>query len=312
MNKPLVIKGLPTPIEVLLQIDENGMTSAKKLYEFLGLDSTHYSRWAKKNILENPFAIENVDFTPLAINGECGGQATTDYKITASFAKKLAMGTNNKQGEIAKEYFLKVEERLIEETQKQSAQLATVESLPPELQMVKALFDNAVKHESAIQEHNADIQELKQDVEQLKQSREDVVYTIKELPRNTLDNQAILSMEIKDHSATVKPRVFYTMYDIARMFNIGSRLLPVFLEKHGILSRYRKNRGWTISERYAEAGYTYEHNSKNKTIQGGINHHFYWTETGAEFIIEFLKAKGMAPTESLYHAPSRNISKESV
>ena len=34
-------KSLKTPIETLLAVDENGMTTTKKLYEFLELDPTH-------------------------------------------------------------------------------------------------------------------------------------------------------------------------------------------------------------------------------------------------------------------------------
>lgn len=53
-----------TPIEIALQIDENGMTSLKKLYEFLELEPKNYSRWCKRNIIENPFATENIDYIP--------------------------------------------------------------------------------------------------------------------------------------------------------------------------------------------------------------------------------------------------------
>ncbi|NFA43707.1 hypothetical protein EXM65_14345 [Clostridium botulinum] len=42
----------------------------------------------KTNILENVFAIENVDFIRARHNDE--GNETIDYKLSASFAKKLA------------------------------------------------------------------------------------------------------------------------------------------------------------------------------------------------------------------------------
>ena len=48
-----------TPIEIALQIDEDGFTTAKKLYEWLELSPQHYSDWWKKNILENEFATED-------------------------------------------------------------------------------------------------------------------------------------------------------------------------------------------------------------------------------------------------------------
>lgn len=108
-----VVKGSKkTPIEIMLQVDSGGKTTAKALYEFLELDKSNYSRWCKKNILENSFAEENIDFWAFVINDEWGGQATTDYKLTASFAKKLAMSSQTERGEQAREYFLKVEQRL--------------------------------------------------------------------------------------------------------------------------------------------------------------------------------------------------------
>lgn len=82
---------MQTPIEIALGIDENGMTTAKKLYEFLEMDSRNYSRWCKSNITENEFAEENVDYWAFVINEEWGGQATTDYKLTAHFAKVIEM-----------------------------------------------------------------------------------------------------------------------------------------------------------------------------------------------------------------------------
>lgn len=103
-----------TPIEIALGVDENGMTTAKKLYEFLELNPTHYSRWCKKNIIENEFAEENVDFWAFALNGEWGGQATTDYKLTAHFAKKLSMKGTGERAEQAREYFTRLDEKMKE------------------------------------------------------------------------------------------------------------------------------------------------------------------------------------------------------
>lgn len=81
-----------TPIEVELGVDENGMTTAKKLYNFLELSPSNYSKWCRTNIVENSFAEEKVDYWAFVLNDERGGQATTDYKLTAHFAKKLLSG----------------------------------------------------------------------------------------------------------------------------------------------------------------------------------------------------------------------------
>lgn len=81
-----------TPIEILLGIDDEGKTTAKKLYEFLELNPVNYARWFKSNVLGNAFATENVDFWPFSINEEnlSGGRPTQDAKLTAAFAKKLS------------------------------------------------------------------------------------------------------------------------------------------------------------------------------------------------------------------------------
>ena len=100
-----------TPIEIALDIDENGNTTAKKLYSFLELNPTHYARWFRTNIVENEFAEENVDFTPFAINGECGGQATQDAKLTAHFAKKLSCKGNGQRADEAREYFSRLDDK---------------------------------------------------------------------------------------------------------------------------------------------------------------------------------------------------------
>lgn len=126
-QQPPKLKIGKTPIEIALGIDGQGRTTAKKLYVFLELDSTHYSRWCKKNITDNDFAEENVDYEVLAIGGEnspsmaslsgkpkAGRGNTQDYILTAIFAKKLAMTSNSAKGEQAREYFIKVEEKLKE------------------------------------------------------------------------------------------------------------------------------------------------------------------------------------------------------
>ena len=105
-------ESLLTPIEVALKIDDDGFTTAKKLYSFLELDVSNYSRWCKKNILENEFAEENVDFMPFVIKDERNPKPTTDYKITASFAKKLSMMDKSEKGEQARDYFIGCEQAL--------------------------------------------------------------------------------------------------------------------------------------------------------------------------------------------------------
>lgn len=104
-----------TPIEIALGIDEKGYTTSKRLYNFLELDKSHYSRWVKRNIINNKFAEENIDYIPnksLAHSGEIS--RSQDYKLTANFAKKLSMISDSPKGEAARDYFLACEQTLKE------------------------------------------------------------------------------------------------------------------------------------------------------------------------------------------------------
>nr|WP_296836802.1 antA/AntB antirepressor family protein [uncultured Marvinbryantia sp.] len=104
-----------TPIEIALGIDENGMTTARKLYAFLELRPDNFSRWCKVNITENQFAEENTDYLRLVIEDETptGGKIRReDYKLTANFAKKLSMTSKTSKGEAARNYFIKTEKAL--------------------------------------------------------------------------------------------------------------------------------------------------------------------------------------------------------
>lgn len=135
MNELQQNTNLLTPIEVELGVDENGMTTAKKLYSFLELSPSNYSKWCKTNITENSFAEENIDYWAFVLNDEWGGQATTDYKLTAHFAKKLSVKGNSEKAEQAREYFATVEERV-----KQKA--IDLTQLSPELQMFNRIFQS--------------------------------------------------------------------------------------------------------------------------------------------------------------------------
>lgn len=85
------------------------MTTAKKLYAFHEKDVSNYLRWFKKNILNNEFTEEGVDYFPFVTKDECGGQASQDAKLTAGFVKKLSMMQKNEKGEAARNYFAGVE-----------------------------------------------------------------------------------------------------------------------------------------------------------------------------------------------------------
>jgi phage anti-repressor protein len=131
-----------TPIEIALDIDSEGMTTARKLYEFLGLNPSNYSKWCKANIIDNEFATENEDYWVFVPQEEnpLGGRPTTDYRLTAHFAKKLSVKGNGEKAEQAREYFTAVEERV-----KQTAIDRT--QLSPQLQLMNMLVESMSRQE---------------------------------------------------------------------------------------------------------------------------------------------------------------------
>lgn len=134
------MKDYRTPIEIALGVDENGNTTAKKLYDFLELNPSNYSRWCKTNITDNDFAEENVDFWAFVINDEWGGQATTDYKLTSHFAKKLSCRGNGEKAELAREYFARVEEKAKEFSINRS-------QLSPQMKMLMEMVESQARQE---------------------------------------------------------------------------------------------------------------------------------------------------------------------
>lgn len=114
MNE-IINKTNQTPIEIALGVDKKGRTTARKLYEFLELNQSNYSKWIRRNITENEFAAENEDYIPFVPEDERGfnPKPTTDYQLTATFAKKLSMTAKNQKGEQARNYFIKVEDAAV-------------------------------------------------------------------------------------------------------------------------------------------------------------------------------------------------------
>ena len=109
----------------LIKIQENDkgqkVVSARDLYLFLGYDKSQWSRWFKKNIIENQFAFENEDWVGFDIVSN--GNETTDFALTLDFAKRISMMARTEKGEEVRKYFIDCESQLIES--KQSFQVPT-------------------------------------------------------------------------------------------------------------------------------------------------------------------------------------------
>ncbi len=137
-----------TPIEIALKMDENGMVSAKHLYEWLQLDPSHYARWCDKTIKNNPLTLENEDYTLFAMQGEkiiSGGRPTFDYRISIELAKRIAANSPTKRGALARAYFQKCE----------TALKVSVEQYNMLCSRVEELGALVVKYQEQIDDHNA-------------------------------------------------------------------------------------------------------------------------------------------------------------
>lgn len=158
-------KMLQTPIEIALGIDEDGMTTARKLYAFLELAQGQFSRWAKSNIVDNEFAIENEDYWRFDIDVETptgGIVKRDDYKLTAHFAKKLSMKGNGERAEQAREYFAKLEEKV-----KQKA--IDLSQLSPELQMFQKIFNSVAQQQLEQKRQAKKLDHVEQRVESIRE-----------------------------------------------------------------------------------------------------------------------------------------------
>ena len=134
---------MQTPIEIALGVDENGMTTARKLYQFLELKPANFSHWCRRNITNNEFAEENIDFIRFVFKDETpiGGKVErVDFKLTSKFARKLSMTQKNYKGEIARDYFTTLEDKKKEEVINRS-------KLSPQMQMLYAMMDEQAKQE---------------------------------------------------------------------------------------------------------------------------------------------------------------------
>lgn len=186
-----------TPIEIVLQIDSDGMTTLSKLYNFLEINPSNYSRWCRKNIINNPFANEGYDYISFRHHEEnpsLGGRPKTDYKLTSDFAKQLCMTVRNERGKQARDYFIACEQGL---------KVATTK----------------------LQERNDDIQALAQNVNTLVQKIDNVFNSL-ESRISTLENNTITQKALPKKRYTYWSSKMFTKYQaLADYFEISYKEL---------------------------------------------------------------------------------------
>ena len=149
-----------TPFELNIPLDNNNMTTASQLYKFLNYTPTSYSRWCKRNIINNPNAKENIDYIPfrVPVHSCVKNQTKQDYKLTINFAKKLSMTGNCNTND-------EVKDSLIDSDEKFQTVLETLSK-----------FDTS-KYGELFRRIGTNINSMKEEIQQLKTQNE--YYTMK-------------------------------------------------------------------------------------------------------------------------------------
>ena len=199
-----------SPIEVALGIDENGMTTASKLYAFLGLSPSNYSKWCKSNITENEFAEEGVDFWGFDIDVE--GNSVQDFKLSASFAKKLSMMSKSERGEEARQYFVKVEDGMKE-------MAVRFQNMSPELRAVLVVDQRVTQIEEKADTLRQEFETFKNDMPILGMEESVITTAVKHKGVECLGGKE--SRAYKDKS--IRGRVFQDIYrELKRQFGVST------------------------------------------------------------------------------------------
>lgn len=110
--------------------DGKQAVSARELYIKLGFDKAKWSRWYEKNIIENPYAQEGVDWVgfPIMVNGN----ETKEFALSIDFAKRLSMLARTEMGEMIRNYFIECEKA----AQQSVKSLSPAEALLQSVQML--------------------------------------------------------------------------------------------------------------------------------------------------------------------------------
>ena len=124
--------------------DGRNVVSAKELYGALGLSKSHWAKWHVKNIRNNEFAIEGIDYE--GFTQEVNGNTSIDYAITMEFAKKLSMMAKTEKGEEVRNYFIEKERIANNETK----QLSQIDLIIQSAQLLKANTEKLEQHDDRI------------------------------------------------------------------------------------------------------------------------------------------------------------------
>ena len=243
-------------IEIKTNENQEQLVSAKELYKKLGLASSQWRRWYKKNIVDDEYFTEGADYITFDMMSR--GNETKDFLLKLDMAKELCMLARTDKGKEIREYFIQVER----------------DWNSPEKVMSRALIiaGNNIK---LLQQNVSQLQiENKQKEEQIE----------------------IMKPKVNYVDEILKSRNLMSITQIAKDYGMSGKKLNELLAKGKIQYKlgeqwllYSKwsNYGFTQSE-------TIKIIRKNGNPD--IKLQTKWTQKGRYFIYQFLTKNGVYPT----------------
>ena len=135
-------------IKITTNEDGKQLVSARDLYLGLELNKTNWSRWYPKNIEQNEYFTESVDF--IGVRHKDEGNEVQDFAISLDFAKHIAMMARTEKSHEYRNYFLECEKEVLNTSQ-----------LSPELQMFNQMFKAIASQELANKQIKQEIQGIR-------------------------------------------------------------------------------------------------------------------------------------------------------
>ncbi|MBO0947242.1 antA/AntB antirepressor family protein [Fibrella forsythiae] len=147
---------MDAPIQLTTNEQGSSVVSARELYESLGYNDTLFARWSKKNIINNPFALQGIDWQQLVIKTNRGNGAQveiTDYALSTDFAERLCMLARTEKGEEVRRWFQAIKNKAL-----QAPALTSTENLL--LQLAQQQTQLLTNQQSQLAQLRADVQQL--------------------------------------------------------------------------------------------------------------------------------------------------------
>lgn len=159
--KPTYSRGYEQSELIKVTINEQGqkLVSARDLYLGLGLDKSNWRRWYGKNIQQNEFFKENVDWVGFVTM--TNGNEVQDFAISLDFAKHIAMMTRTEKSHQYRNYFIECE-KVVQNP---------YANLSPELQMLIKLEQGQTVLNQRVDEQKQDFVEFKKEFQNFKEEQ---------------------------------------------------------------------------------------------------------------------------------------------